>query len=89
MSTESCGCDCTPCQCEIPVELVTKWKRAARRLNSVMQEILNHVPTAQEYLGTGTLHLMTGPSHEDLKAEPRQDRIRAYIEMLAMDGGDW
>lgn len=40
------------------------------------------------YLAMDSLHLMSGPSHDE-KLRPRQDRVRESVTIPRAGGGDW
>ena len=82
----------------IPPRLAKKWARALRRVNKIMDEILEECPSAEVFLsashpGEATANLLYGPSQDGAllysHQKKQQHRIVEYVTLRKWDGGDW
>lgn len=63
-----------------------------RQLNELLMEIREKHPGANYYLANDSLHLLSGPSHDDVAGgvcRARQDRSMAVVTLRGSGGGDW
>jgi hypothetical protein len=63
--------------------------RAAKELNSALEEARQEWPKAEMYLAVSTLNLMSGPHHEGKLEDAKPERILASVKLKHTDGGDW
>ena len=78
------------CSEKIKPEHCSAFARAVNLLNSTMDAVRAYEPEANYYQECESLHLMTGPSHDDTLAAPaRPDRSALSAIITYGDTGAW
>jgi len=72
---------------DIRADHIARFKRYAKQLNKLMDEMREYNPHANFYLANDVLHLMRGPSHTG--HETHNEHSVASVIMTGADGGDW
>lgn len=72
----------------IKMNIQKELSKRVKSLNDLFNEVKKIYPDAEYYLANDSLHLLSGPSHDD-NEKPRQERILATSTLFNSGGGDW